>query len=129
MKKLTSIFLGLFYLILSIGVNVNYHYCLGRLDSIEIFITDIHRCCEYEERLWSCCEDERFFFQLEEDHNLSPISSFVSDFRVSVHPPQIEIPVSPVLLSQISPIFPLEDAPPPSPEKAWLRFCSPIIYG
>ncbi|MEZ4773496.1 MAG: hypothetical protein R3D00_09970 [Bacteroidia bacterium] len=129
MKKIISIFLGLFYLILSVGVNVNYHYCLGKLDTIEIFITDTHRCCDYEARAWSCCEDERFFFQLDEDHNLTQADPLTISLKVSLLADFSENLIPDFSFSEARIVIPPENAPPPVWEKAWLRFCSPIIYG
>lgn len=129
MKKIVSILLGLFYLLLSVGINVNYHYCLGKLDTIEIFITDIHRCCEYESSARTCCDDEHYFFQLDEDHNLTQAGPIVFEVKAIVSADFVENMVIKVPLSAGHAAFPPENPPPPSPENAWLRFCAPIIYG
>lgn len=54
------------YLIGSIGITINYHYCGGHLVDIAFYHVSEENCCgEYEEQDHNCCSNE--FFMLDTD--------------------------------------------------------------
>lgn len=75
-KKLQHIAIGslaFFYLLLSIGIEVDLHYCLGELKDVKIFNhhTVDETCCSdikcSLEKSFSCCDNEHLCYQIEDD--------------------------------------------------------------
>ncbi|MEM7659622.1 MAG: hypothetical protein AAF399_26135 [Bacteroidota bacterium] len=67
MNRIAAILLMGLYLLTSTGLTVNVHYCLGQIDSIQVFAPPPHCCCDDFPGMRGCCDDETFFFQLDED--------------------------------------------------------------
>ena len=70
MKKALLSFGMLCYLLLTIGVSVNYHYCMNRLDSTQIFAGPSKLCGNcgmHTEKSNGCCRDEVKVVKVEND--------------------------------------------------------------
>lgn len=68
-KTLTSITL-ICYLAVSSGVIVNFHYCMGRLDSVKFFAAESEFCGNCGMRTsksHKCCGDEITIIKLQDD--------------------------------------------------------------
>ncbi|MFK7924135.1 MAG: hypothetical protein AB8H47_19410 [Bacteroidia bacterium] len=126
MKKIAAISFSAFYLIASIGVAVNFHYCLGRLESVNVILAQSNCCCDDEGQMMVCCDDESYFFQLDDEEKVVPaVQSFADILLVAPHfVERLVLPSSP--LKTFEPY--LLDLPPPKRPATWLLFCAPIHY-
>ena len=126
MKKLIAISFSAFYLIASVGVSVNFHYCLGRLESVKVILAHSDCCCDDLGQLMACCDDETYFFQLEDEEKVVPsIQSFAD---VVLMPPRFaeRLILAPAPVKNYEPH--LLDLPPPEEPAVWLQNCAPIHY-
>jgi hypothetical protein len=75
--------LALCYLVFTSGFTLNVHYCMGKVDSIQIGAnhTDIcGKCGMHTEDSKGCCKDETNIYKIEDNHNAS---QFQYDFAKS----------------------------------------------
>ncbi|MEL7120478.1 MAG: hypothetical protein AAFO07_13590 [Bacteroidota bacterium] len=93
MRKVTSIFLLSIYLLASVGLYGNVHYCQGEVDSVQWILDNKMSCCMaaashcVEKSVAdhcmekstdpSCCDDEAFYMQLDSDQSISYTKSGV----------------------------------------------------
>lgn len=74
MRNFAAISIMTYYLIATIGVAVNVHYCHGELASVKIYLSNSACECGKMMGKMDCCDDEAYFFQLEDDHKISNAS-------------------------------------------------------
>ena len=71
MKRWMTFLLTIFYLILSLGLNVSLHFCGEKLQDIAFF-SNAHPCpmqCKKGDRIEkSCCHSDSALFGIEEEH-------------------------------------------------------------
>jgi len=59
---------AIFYLLFSLGLTVNTHYCGGKLQSIS-FVNTIKECAKCgSKKMQGCCKDISQTFQIDNDH-------------------------------------------------------------
>ena len=78
MKKLVTTIALACYLAVSCGVVINYHYCMNRLASTQLFSSEkkfCNKCGMHTKRSGGCCHDEVRVVKLVQDQNT--ISGFV----------------------------------------------------
>jgi len=64
------------YLISSVGVSINLHYCGGKIKAISLSHTDESDCCGKEmEKKMNCCKDKTVSYQVKEDQSSSSTAS------------------------------------------------------
>ena len=97
MKKIVIPILLFCYLAVSSGVIVNFHYCMNRLASTELFASESKQCGKcgmHTDDSNGCCRDEVQIMKMEDDQKLTASISFflpaidalvqqVSDFIVA----------------------------------------------
>jgi hypothetical protein len=97
MKKIAVPILLICYLAVSTGVIVNFHYCMNRLASTELFAGESKHCgkCGMQtDESHGCCHDEVKIVKMDGDQNITASISFnlpviealfhqVSDFMVA----------------------------------------------
>ncbi len=79
MKKLVLSIAFIAYLAVTTGVIVNFHYCMHRLDSWELFATETKECsrCGMEtHKSNGCCRDEVKIVKMEVDQKVANPVSF-----------------------------------------------------
>lgn len=78
MQRFSAIAMMTYYLLATVGVAVNVHYCHGELASVNIYLSN--NACECGRMMgdMNCCDDEVYFFQLEDDHKISNASQKIS---------------------------------------------------
>ena len=72
MKKVLLTIAMSCYLLLSIGVSVNFHYCMNKLDSMHFFATEstyCNKCGMHIQKSHGCCRDEVKVVKVEDDQN------------------------------------------------------------
>ena len=96
MKKFALIAFSIFYLIIISGVNLNMHYCSGKLISISIAQTSSEiGCCGVKKSSKGCCHDQSTFIKLKDKHiqsadlkmsvKLNSSILITSEFNVSIN--------------------------------------------
>ena len=74
MKKITVIILLITYLAASIGVVVNFHYCMNKLDSSKLFEKKAENCSKcgmHTDDSNGCCRDEVTIVKMEDDQQVA----------------------------------------------------------
>lgn len=137
LQKIFSISAAVFYLVLSIGINLNFHYCEDVVKDIHLAInsetatednchTENNNCCDEKEQAGceDCCSYSQENLKIEEDQQISAKTLFpaiASGWYFT-----IEISAS---------SFKSETVPAPSSfitihqQPNYLRNCSFIFYG
>ncbi len=67
MKQVVALFLIPIYLMLNLGIQVNRHYCGGKLASVNLFVGKGKCACGETEMPAGCCKDENKIYQIEDD--------------------------------------------------------------
>lgn len=81
MKKVTSIFLLLLFLIANSGLAINVHWCGGKLSSIDFFANGGNKCkCGKKAMKPNCCKDKTS--HLKANDELSKTNNFA--FKISI---------------------------------------------
>lgn len=126
MKKLNHIFAGVLYLLLTIGVSVNSHYCGGMLLETYVYATPECPFCDFEDRDDNdCCDDESEFIAV--DDNQQILSKTTLDDRVNVL--LYEVFETTIDLSEIeqSPVV-FDDSSPPDPDRDLITLYSTYTF-
>jgi hypothetical protein len=61
------------YILVSCGVIVNFHYCMNRLDSLQLFASNAEvcgKCGMHVDDSMGCCRDEVKIIKMEEDQKV-----------------------------------------------------------
>jgi hypothetical protein len=72
MKKLLTSIVLICYLIVTLGVVINHHYCMDRLASTQLFATETETCSDcgmHTDESSGCCRDEIKVVKLVQDQN------------------------------------------------------------
>ncbi len=80
MKKIILVTTFLCYLAVTSGVIVNFHYCMNRLASMQLFVVENEicpKCGMHIEKSHGCCRDEVKIVKMEVDQKTTP--SFVCE--------------------------------------------------
>ncbi len=110
MKRTIYIAFTAFYLMVSMGLSLNLHYCGGKLAGVSIVMPSAPCCCNSEENK-SCCADTEISLQMDMDQQISYPPSWELDLLVLSQPDIISYnSYETVVPKKIFPIFP---NPPP----------------
>lgn len=77
MKKLIATITVFVYLAFSCGVMVNMHYCMNRLQSVDLYASQKNECSNCGmpiTKKHNCCRDEVKIVKLQNDQNKSQVS-------------------------------------------------------
>jgi len=110
MKRASLILFTAFYLMVSLGVSLNLHYCGGKLASVSIDLPG-DKCCCGDESTNSCCSDASLSMAMDVDQQLTAPPSFeleMAHVNLPIWVDQAAVVVSSTL--KITPHFP---NPPP----------------
>jgi hypothetical protein len=127
MKQTSSILLVLLYLLTSVGLTVNVHYCGGKLKSIQLLFDAPSCCCGETKKMDGCCEDESFFVQLDTDHQFSPIQKLSFEMPIILNEMMISENIEQINSQDNNWNIPLKRPPPGSSLR--LLYCSLTYYG
>lgn len=79
MKKVIVSIVLICYLAVSSGVIINFHYCMNKLDSTELFAADTKecgRCGMHIDESHGCCRDEVQIVKIGDDQKTTPAYFF-----------------------------------------------------
>jgi hypothetical protein len=74
MKKIVLVIVMMCYLAVTSGVVINFHYCMNRLASTELFKLKSERCGKcgmHADEANGCCHDELQVVKLDEDQKIT----------------------------------------------------------
>jgi hypothetical protein len=127
MKQLATFFLTVFYFITTVGVTVNIHYCQGEVSSVMVFSKTGKCCCSVETMPEGCCDDETFFYQLDD---IQLISQNFENERITPKANSIDFTDTNdiAVVQKETPVEEL-NLPPPQQKALWLLNCSLTYYG
>jgi hypothetical protein len=114
-KKVLVSILAILYLAVASGVEMNIHYCMGEVASVEYGSADHGPCgkCGMESKK-GCCEDETKIVKLQDSHQLAKTNHVFQASGESVLPATFEYD-DPVFAE--SPVFTSRaNSPPPGSE-------------
>lgn len=98
MLKRLSIFLFIgFYLTVSLGLVVQFHYCAGKLSQVEVFNSGhICGCGDHSEKAASCCSDTFIQLGIEEEQQINSTTRLakVSVIDLIANRPSITLPIA-----------------------------------
>jgi len=99
MKKVTIAILATLYLLVTCGVSVNFHYCMGKLRSVDVGYSANDRCgkCGMSTKKSGCCHDQTHWFKVNDNHQGN--TAFVS-----ISAPAMDI-AHPEPVQSLAPIF------------------------
>jgi hypothetical protein len=114
MRKWVLILISFCYIASSSGVSVQWHYCMGKLRSIDLGITAHEETCGkcgMEKKDNSCCNDSVQISKLTDDHQQSNYTSFnFLQQSVAIPSPQVSLQTS---LSSFTTVHNVVIYPPP----------------
>lgn len=126
MQKLITSFMLSFYLLGSLGVVINVHYCFGEFKSISFYELGEADCCEKFVRKAPCCDDQQIQFSVEADHQVG------SGLTLPLPPMEFvaaEKPVIERLNERPANLHPHATGPPLISLKPWIQYQRLIWYG
>lgn len=130
MKKVTAILFSAFYLIATIGVAVNIHYCHGEVESVSVYEDPTGCCCDTKENGSGCCSNESFVLQFEDKEQI------VENHRIQIQIHTMEVDISDLTIQRLEDIHESEGfeyifQPPPPKLSGQIRIlnCSLTYYG
>lgn len=126
MQRFSAIAMMTYYLLATVGVAVNVHYCHGELASVNVYLSN--NACECGKMMgdMTCCDDEAYFFQLEDDHKISNASQEIS---VDAPEPATETEVEWIVEDEPLTEFREHPDPPPSGPDVRILYRSLTYYG
>jgi hypothetical protein len=90
MKRLVTLFIALIYLVMSTGFVMNSHYCMGKLSSIELGVSEAKKCiCGMRidsTKKNKCCHSKIEVVKLEDSHKSTPSILFHTNLMEAVVP-------------------------------------------
>lgn len=115
-----------FYLILSIGVSVNAHFCGGNLKSVTVSSDGGKCCCDSKDNSNSCCSDKSAYVQYDNDNQ--EITTFKFEFGKFHVAFNNWVQNDTSVAQTTTTLYECQKAPPPK-QPLWLRHCSLTYYG
>ncbi len=68
MKRLLTLFVTIIYFCISSGFVMNVHYCMGKINNINVEIVPSENCICGKKEMKGCCKTESKFFKLADTH-------------------------------------------------------------
>lgn len=72
MKRFSAAILAILYLVISSGIALEIHYCMGKRAGVELYGTGSDKCgrCGMTDTKSGCCHDEYKLYKLDDSHKL-----------------------------------------------------------
>ncbi|MEM0996165.1 MAG: hypothetical protein AAGN35_03760 [Bacteroidota bacterium] len=124
MKRILLTILPLYYLLATLGIGINVHYCGGKVGDVQLFASP-ESCCDSETED-DCCHEEHVRFQLEDAQSFAQ-TAFKLHFTAAIIEP-INPDVRLIVGDEASFVLATDHPPPQSPDR-WRLYCAPLHYG
>jgi hypothetical protein len=104
MKKFTVTILATLYLLVTCGVSVNFHYCMGKLRSVDLGYNLDDRCgkCGMSTKDSGCCHDDTQWFKVNDNHQATHADVTVTAPVVDIAHPEPFQSFTPLFYSVIN---------------------------
>jgi len=80
MKRFIVSIIAVLYFTVSSGMVVSMHYCMGKLKTTKVQLTNTKTCCcKKTESKKSCCKTQQHFVKLDDNHQAS-----YADYKIEV---------------------------------------------
>lgn len=81
MKKIFTISIVLLYLVVSSGLTLELHHCMGRISDVSVLPSSVEKCgkCGMKKGTNECCKNELKFVKLQDAHKL-----ITADYQLNV---------------------------------------------
>jgi len=124
MKRFLTIIFASFYLLLSVGANIDVHYCGKNIQSVKINAENIKSCCG-ENEIPGCCSNRSYLVQLDVEQEV-----YQNDlvFYVFSSPINENSSINELVPVKEKKIF-YNKYVPPNPIKKFILFSSLTYYG
>jgi len=124
MKKLLAFILLLVYFTVSTGFVISVHYCMNRVDSVQLGDTSSEKCGKcgmHIEKSDGCCKDDVKMVKMQVDQAFAKLVS--PDFSYHALLPQKESFEQQVAFVLVSVAHPLPNGPPLNGQDTYLQNC------
>jgi len=124
MKKLAASILLLIYFTVSTGFVVSVHYCMNKLDSVQLgddSSEECGKCGMHVEDSGGCCKDDVKLVKMQVDQAFAKVLS--ADFSFHTELPVTIDHYSAPLQNSIQEEYPLAHGPPLSEQDTYLKNC------
>lgn len=94
MRKLFASIMIICYLAFSCGIIINYHYCMGRLDSVKLFVAESNICAKcgmHTAKAHGCCGDEIKIIKIQDDQNVTTVYHSIKNIEAVAKTPSVFI--------------------------------------
>ena len=68
MRKVSLIFLSIFYFLVASGFSMNLHYCAGKLKGVSLLQSEKDGCCGTKKKSKGCCKEKTFAYKIKDNH-------------------------------------------------------------
>ncbi len=126
MKQLQAILITGYYLLATIGVAVNVHYCHGDIASVTVYMSHGSCGCEEEMGMDACCDDATYQFQLQEEQQVPSSVTIQAPFVADV-PVEFVRSEKSIQSQGFIPAYQPDPSPPQVP--SWLKNQTFLFYG
>jgi hypothetical protein len=124
MKKLFASILLLVYFTVSTGFVVSIHYCMNKVDSVQLGNTSTNECGKcgmHIDDSGGCCKDDVKMVKMQVDHSFAKMT--VPDFSLQVASPIFDDSYLIPSLNTSEEKYPLAHGPPLSEQDIYLQNC------
>jgi hypothetical protein len=128
MKRTVTIVFLSFYVLISLGLTINLHYCGGQLESFNLFGETKSCCCGGKTMSKSCCENQVIHYEISDEQRIS------KDFRI-LTTPSFDLDIQPITyIPLLNNEIELDsqrlenNSSPPYKNPFWILNCSLIYY-
>ncbi|MGE0088013.1 MAG: hypothetical protein AB7S50_00895 [Bacteroidales bacterium] len=90
MKRTVTIVFLSFYVLVSLGITINLHYCGGQFESFNLFGETKSCCCGGKTMNKSCCENQVLHYEISDEQRIS------QDIRILTIP-SIDLYLEPII--------------------------------
>ena len=135
MNKFGAIWVSFIYLVFSIGLVVNLHYCHGEIEEIDLIVentsccTGTSCCSEPLEEHDKCCNEIQYFYQVVPDILKAEQFEFTAFLIETSFPEGQQINEQQPIASYILPDEYFDIPHGIQAEPFWVIYCSPTFYG
>jgi hypothetical protein len=110
MKKIIASFTVIVYFAFACGVMVNYHYCLDRYASFDLYKASSDWCPMMHSKKSGCCHDEVRIVKLQDNYQTSSVSFAFKNILPAITIPPDFLPVT--LLNEEIALHKTDHSPP-----------------
>lgn len=124
MKKLFASILLLVYFTVSTGFVVSVHYCMNKVDSVQLGDTssdECNKCGMHIESSGGCCKDDVKMVKMQVDQSFAKIT--VPDFSLPAVLPLVYDSYFTSYAKSVDESYPLAHGPPLSKQDTYLQNC------